>query len=229
MAGKILIVTATETEASVFRNTLRSADSSEHGHFGGTEADILVTGIGTMACAFSLMNYFQLHGLPSLAISAGIAGSYNPDISIGEVVIVRRDCFAGFGIDDRGRFIPAIDAGFIEGDGNPYSDDGWIECKNSFIDQLSEMFPFCTGITSDTVSGSNERVVLLKKRFNPDIETMEGASFFYICALKKVPFIALRAVSNRVEERDRNSWNIPLALANLEKSTRGIIRLFTGK
>jgi futalosine hydrolase len=44
---------------------------------------------------------------------------------------------------------------------------------------------------------------------------MEGATFFYICALEKIPFLSLRAISNKVEPGNRDSWNIKLALDNL--------------
>jgi futalosine hydrolase len=44
---------------------------------------------------------------------------------------------------------------------------------------------------------------------------MEGAAFFYVCSKENIPFLALRAVSNRVEPRDKAKWNIPLALKNL--------------
>jgi futalosine hydrolase len=63
----------------------------------------------------------------------------------------------------------------------------------------------------------------LRKKFNPDIETMEGATFFYICALEKIPFLSVRAISNRVEPGNRNSWNIQLALDNLEGKLKELL------
>jgi futalosine hydrolase len=44
---------------------------------------------------------------------------------------------------------------------------------------------------------------------------MEGATFFYICSREKIPFLAVRAISNKIELRNKNNWNIPLALKNL--------------
>jgi futalosine hydrolase len=223
MSRKILIVTATEEEASVIKTiTLAGSDSSL---FGGTRADFLVTGIGTIACARGLLNYFHANGHPDLAINAGIAGSLCSDLAIGDTAVVWRDGFADFGIDDKGRFIAAADAGLVGESVNPFVNGGWIESENSYMQQLNGKFRFCTGITSDTVSGSTGRISFLKNRFNPDIETMEGASFFYICALEKVPFIAVRAVSNMVEVRDRSSWDIPLAVNNLGETLRGIITM----
>jgi futalosine hydrolase len=54
---------------------------------------------------------------------------------------------------------------------------------------------------------------------------MEGAAFFYICAREKIPFISLRAISNRVERRERNKWNIPLALDNLAGKLEELLKI----
>jgi futalosine hydrolase len=56
------------------------------------------------------------------------------------------------------------------------------------------------------------------KRLQPDIESMEGAAFFASCMVHRVPCLQLRAVSNRVEPRNREAWNIPLALNRLQES-----------
>jgi futalosine hydrolase len=227
MVRKILIVTATEREASGFRDVKNRLVSAGNSFSGTPVIDVLVTGIGSMACARGLLNYFHKYGHPDLAINAGIAGSFTSSMGAGSVAVVARDCFADFGIDDRGHFIPAVKAGLAGPSAGLYTEDGWIESKNEYTGKLIGKYNFCTGITSDLVSGSKERISILKNRFNPDLETMEGATFFYICALEKVPFIAIRAVSNMVDERDRASWNIPLALMNLEESMKGIITLLT--
>jgi len=52
---------------------------------------------------------------------------------------------------------------------------------------------------------------------------MEGATFFYICIREKIPFLALRAVSNKVEPRNRDNWNITLALNNLSEKLYEVI------
>ncbi|MBM3421485.1 MAG: hypothetical protein FJY11_10170, partial [Bacteroidetes bacterium] len=72
---------------------------------------------------------------------------------------------------------------------------------------------------------SETMIKMLMDSYNPDVETMEGASFFYICALEKIPFMAVRAVSNMIEERDRSNWDIPLALRSLSERTREILTL----
>jgi futalosine hydrolase len=213
---KILIVTATEIESLVFK---RLASPSKE-----ISLEILITGVGTIATARSLSRYFALNEHPVLAVNAGIAGSYNQDLIVGSAAIVNRDCFADFGVDDHGEFIPAIRAGLVD-DENPFDSDGWIENNNIYTRKLVKHQRFITGITSDTVSGSDQRIDMIKNRFNPDIESMEGASFCYICALERVPYVALRAVSNMVEERDRKKWHIPLALGTLREKAEEVLKL----
>jgi futalosine hydrolase len=51
----------------------------------------------------------------------------------------------------------------------------------------------------------------------PQIESMEGAAFFYACRQLNVPCLQIRAVSNYVEKRNRDNWHIGLAIKNLNK------------
>jgi futalosine hydrolase len=44
---------------------------------------------------------------------------------------------------------------------------------------------------------------------------MEGAAFFYACREAGVPCLQIRAVSNYVEKRNRDAWQIGLAVKNL--------------
>jgi futalosine hydrolase len=44
---------------------------------------------------------------------------------------------------------------------------------------------------------------------------MEGAAFFYACQQVNARCIQIRAVSNYVEKRNRDNWQIGLAIKNL--------------
>ncbi len=228
MIPRIDIVTATEMEASALRQAAESLGSGADDSYCGS-INVVVTGIGMVSSARSLMKHFAMNGIPALAINAGIGGTYAEQPGVGDVVVVERDCFADLGIDDNGRFIKAAEARFINAGTEPFDDEGWIWCRNRYIEKVRGRLPFCSGITSDTVSGSEERIGRLRGLYGPDIESMEGASFFYICSLEKVPFIALRSISNRVEVRDRRNWHIERALKNLGERTEEIIRLLSVK
>jgi futalosine hydrolase len=78
-------------------------------------------------------------------------------------------------------------------------------------------------VTVNTLHGSKESIKRVKEKFNPEIETMDGAAFFYVCLSEKVPFLQIRAISNFVEIHRIENWNIPLAIDNL---TDTVIAIF---
>jgi futalosine hydrolase len=44
---------------------------------------------------------------------------------------------------------------------------------------------------------------------------MEGAAFFYACEEAQVEALQIRCISNYVEKRNRENWNLALAVKNL--------------
>ena len=44
---------------------------------------------------------------------------------------------------------------------------------------------------------------------------MEGASFLYACRMNNIACLQIRAISNRVERRNKESWDIENSLENL--------------
>ena len=96
--------------------------------------------------------------------------------------------------------------------------------------QQDEMrfLPTATGITVNKVHGCAESIAKIKKKYPADIETMEGAAFFYVCLMEKVPFLALRGISNHVEPRDRAAWDIPLAIERVNEVLTGLLGSISG-
>ena len=56
------------------------------------------------------------------------------------------------------------------------------------------------------------------------IENMEGAAFFYVSLMKRIPFLSIRAVSNYVESRDTSKWDIKLAVNRLRDETLELLK-----
>jgi futalosine hydrolase len=86
-----------------------------------------------------------------------------------------------------------------------------------------EQLPTVTGITVNTVHGNERTIALVTERFTPQVETMEGAAFMSACLIHKVPFAQVRAVSNFVERRNRESWKMADAIRNLAAAALRII------
>ena len=64
----------------------------------------------------------------------------------------------------------------------------------------------------------------LASRFNAICENMEGAAAAQICTLYDVSFLELRAISNRVENRNKDAWDIPLAIERSQLGAQQLIK-----
>jgi len=222
MPCKILYVTATSAEAGTLEKIpgitpLRSG-------YGFRELEILplITGIGSVATSWALKNWISINGKPDIAVNGGIAGSYNDEIKNGDVVMPVSDCFADAGIEDGERFLTLSEAGLIDANEFPYH-SGLIPANAVYTDRLSGIVRPVRAITVNTSTGSAATIKKIIDKYNPDIETMEGATFFYLCTLENIPFLALRSISNRVEPRNKKNWNIPLALNSLTKKLNEVL------
>jgi futalosine hydrolase len=78
------------------------------------------------------------------------------------------------------------------------------------------------------VHGNEASIYKLGSRINAQIESMEGAAFFYACRQMEVPCMQIRAVSNYVEKRNRDAWQIGLAIKNLNTFAAEFLNLERG-
>lgn len=186
------------------------------------EFSLLVAGVGSMATSWNMNHWIELNGKPDVAINAGIAGSFRDDLTPGDVVLPLTDCFADLGIENGNDFLTLSEAGLISADEFPYK-NGMLYADPLYINNIKSILKPVRAITVNTATGSETTRDRLIKKFNPDIETMEGATFFYICSRENIPFLAVRAISNKVGPRIKNNWNIPLALSNMSEKLIDIL------
>lgn len=203
---KILLVTATQEE-------LGSIDSVKKLQSTFPDLEFLITGIGMVKATYSLTSAIH-HKKPDFILHTGICGSFNKTFPIGTVLNILSEEFADIGYDDNGRFIPMTekDEAFING-----------KLKNNIDWGKRLKLNSVKGITVNTVNGEKSAIDKVIQQFHPDIESMEGAAIAYICLKQNIPFAEIRAVSNFVEPRDVNNWNIPLAMKNLTTITPEIL------
>lgn len=219
MSVRILFVTATGAEAAVLDKIPGIRPTADGYLYGNADIRVLVTGVGTVSTSWNLTKFISAGYRPELAINAGIAGSYRNNIAIGSVVVPLSDRFADVGIETTEGFLSLAEAGLEDPDLFPFK-GGEIIASNEFIDKALTIVNPVRAITVNTASGTSDTIGRLKKKYDPDIETMEGATFFYICSGEKIPFLAFRSISNMVEPRDRSKWDIPLALDRLAEKLK---------
>lgn len=203
-----MFVAAHPSEAAVVEKALTAAEA---------RCEILTSGVGGPAMSWALQKRFTEKGIPGTIINVGIAGSYDKKIKIGEVVMPLSDCFADLGVDDNGSFVSLFKANLADPDKWPFS-GGIIQYSSDWTKLLGHTYRTVRAATVNMTSGSAAVIERISREWNPDIETMEGAWFAYSCAVNRLQFFSLRAVSNRVEPRNVRNWDIPLALENLENA-----------
>jgi futalosine hydrolase len=216
MSLKVLMVAATDAEAEALRKIPDVQTGTDGFLLGHCEINLLITGVGSIATSWSMTKWLSSNLKPDLAINIGIAGSFNMNISIGDVVVPVSDCFADAGIENGNSFITLEEAGLADPDRFPFT-KGRLVSENMYCTTALTFLKPVAAITVNSATGSEATIGRLLKKYNPDIETMEGATFFYICSGGKLPFLALRSISNRVEPRNIDKWNIPLAINNLSE------------
>ncbi len=205
---KILIVAATNFEIKATLDFLH-----QHPEKVKASLDFLVTGIGQVPTTYQLQKQLQQSDY-ELIINVGVAGTLDKKLNMGEVVNVVTEQFGDLGAEENdGNFINFFKNGLIPADDFPFMDGIMYNAFGAEFDFL----PQVSGLTINKVHGTATSIALLKTNFEAEVETMEGAAFFYVCLQEKVNFLQIRAISNEVEPRNRANWQIKLAIENLNK------------
>ena len=211
---KILLVSATKLEVdSLIRNCKKVQGNPRlfGGRIGKHSVDVLVTGVGMTATAFHLGR--SLSKEYDLAINAGVAGSFDRSIDLGTVVNVVSDAFADLGAEDGERFLSLKEMGLGQTPSPKFqAQSPKLKGKGqNFMRGLRKV----KGITVNTVHGNPSSIKKVVRKFAPDVESMEGAAFFFACGEFEIPYVQIRAISNYVERRNRKNWKLELAIRNL--------------
>ena len=207
---KILVTAATEGEIEHF--TLQNETT-----------DVLVTGVGAPACIYALTKQLQQKKY-DIILQAGIAGMFKNSFELAQTVVVKQDVFADLGIYENNQFFTLFEKGFTNENKLPYS-NGYL------INFLAEHFSLAAAnaITVNTVTDNKEQINVLIKKYDPEIESMEGAAFHYVCISEEVSFLQLRSISNVVGERDKANWKIKESIKNLNENLIRIVQQLQNK
>ena len=201
---KLLVVAATEFEIAPYI-------------LNNTAADILITGVGSPACIYALTKRLQQFKY-DFVIQAGIAGTFKNSFPLGETFFIKSDVFADLGIYENESFFTLFEKNFADPNTAPFK-NGWLEnsIKNTFNVSSAK------SISVNTVTDNFLQTSLFTKKYDADLESMEGAAFHYVCVQENVSFLQLRSVSNFVGERIKANWKIKESILNLNHHLSRIV------
>ena len=215
----LLITAATWNEIKPLEDFLQKLDQA--GGLRKHAVEICVAGVGGAQTAFHLGKILS-SGKWDLAIQLGICGSFKKELPIGTTVNVVEECFADLGAEDDQTFLDVFQLELLDSNKFPF-ENGKLLNTTAISAPILEQLPKAKGISVNKVHGNEQSIRQVTARYECEVESMEGAAFFYCCKMSAIPFLQVRTVSNFVEKRDRNRWDISLAIKNLNEAAQKII------
>lgn len=195
------------------------------GKLEGKEVVVVRAGIGKVnaaICTQMLIDFFEVDAV----INTGIAGSLNADINIGDIVlscdVLQHDVDAtnfGYPLGQ----IPRMDTLAFK------ADEKMVEiAKKACVQVLPEVGVFIGRVVSgDQFISSKEVKNNIIKNFGGFATEMEGAAIGQAAYVNGVPFLVIRAISDKAD--DSATMDYPTfekqAIANMVKLTRKFVEM----
>lgn len=210
---RILIISATEAEIADVRIKLQPFIVND-------TVDFAITGIGIIQTVYYLQKRLYQNKYDFI-VQIGIAGSYDFSVPIGSLCQVSKEILGDLGSENsQGELLDVFDLGFLDSDTYPFEKKGLVNDFRVTLPNVNVVI----GSTVNKTSGNKNNISLFKSKYPYcQIESMEGAALFYVCKQMQLPFMELRAISNIVEERNKENWNINLALKAIAENIESIV------
>jgi futalosine hydrolase len=218
MSG-LLVVTAVAAERDALAGSVGAAETARIGPYEvliGSGLTLLAAGVGPAAAAAATATALALalDDPYSLAVSAGIGGGFAGRAEVGELVEASLIVAADLGADSPRGFLSVAQLGFGSGE----VDAAPLGIKGA---RRGPVF------TVSTVTGSEQGASSLAARGGV-AEAMEGFGVAEAARQFGIAVGEVRAISNVVGIRHRESWDIPGALAALATAGPQLARLALG-
>ncbi len=163
---------------------------------------------------------------PEYIINVGVAGGLNESLDIGDVIIAKSVVQHDFDITAFGH-----SKGYVPGIGNN------IVCNESLLNKIQDMLDktyereylvklgiVATGDIFCTEIWMKNKIFA---KFKADVVDMECAAVAQICYLEKIPFIAIRSISDIPNKKNVETYENNLKLA--AKRCSNVLREFLNK
>jgi len=83
-----------------------------------------------------------------------------------------------------------------------------------------------TFVTLSTCTGTTSQARSLENRYHGLCENMEGAAAAQVAELHNIPWLEVRGISNIVEDRNLDTWDIPSAANSVQKAVIRLLSVF---
>lgn len=201
----------------------------------GHQFRFCISGIGMLQSTFNIQQHIHRYQ-PQMLLQIGIAGCFDLDVPLGTVVIIDKEYLGSLGVEESFQGLPetgkapnagplpvappeapvwrdVFDLGLQDPSVSPFSNKALINPHLEHWPWLQQMqVSVGSAVTIDEITTRPERIQVLKDRYRPILESMEGAALHFTGLMHKTPFLQIRGISNYIGERDKTKWQIGPAL-----------------
>ncbi len=198
---KIAIIAAMQEEISSIKNLMKFINVKKiynleiiEGIINNKEVALVMCGVGKVNAARTTQILIDNYDI-EYVINVGTAGSLNDNIEIGDLIIAEKLVQYDFDITAFGH-----EKGYITDIGKEiYSDKNLIKKCTDIIEKsdLDYKVKIGTIASGDTFCKNVNMKNDIKNIFGADGVEMEGAAIAQVCFLDNIPFIIIRAISDK--------------------------------
>ncbi|MAY74086.1 MAG: futalosine hydrolase [Phycisphaerae bacterium] len=181
---------------------------------------VLETGVGKVNAASAVaLASRELSG--AAVLNVGVCGTLSPEaFGIGAAVLGMLSIQADEGVATPDRFVTCAELGF------PHGGAGVAEGEAPTATVAADLRPIVDGegviATVSAGAGIDGLVTDRRDRVGAVVEAMEGAAIGQVCREIGAAFAEVRVVSNTTGDRAGQAWDLPTALARIERLVASI-------
>lgn len=203
--NKIGIIGAMAEEVSILKDNMKGVNVVSKagmdfytGELEGKQVVIVMSGIGKVnaaVCTQILVDVFQVDAV----INTGVAGSLNADIDIADIVLstdaIQHDMDVTNWDYKHGQ-IPRMETSTF------VASKVLLDHAKKVCDEVNPQIHTFEGrvVSGDQFICSKEKKNWLREYFGAECAEMEGASIAQACYLNNVPFLIIRAISDKADD-----------------------------
>jgi futalosine hydrolase len=182
--------------------------------------EVLLTDVGLLQATYTITKAAMVLK-PDTIIQAGVAGCFDESIPLGTTMVVLRETVGDLGVSQNSTFTSAFEMGLLKPNEQPWTGE---KLENPHTELLkSASFVLADGVTVNEISTNDDRISYYKNGLGATVETMEGAALHFVGLMEKIPFLQLRSICNYVGERNKEKWDMTLAIDNLNAALQSIL------
>jgi futalosine hydrolase len=173
------------------------------------------SGVGMLSSAVSLTS-LMINDKPDFVIQIGIAGTFDNNLHLGKIVIVKDEMLGDMGVTEENKWKDIFDLKLEKSSYPPFEKR---KLPNPFLEKFNVLkLPEVNAVTVNEITTDDNRIQQIIKKYDPVVESMEGAALHYVCREFNTPFIQMRSISNYIGDRDKANWKIKEAIDNLNQT-----------